>query len=235
MLLRNTSKHWEDKSMIEYFRKAKSHLFLASSLFLTIGYADDHLIFEEGRHYKTLGLAERIVAEDNRVEVLEVFAYSCNHCFNFEPYLDQFDGSKADYIDVVKMPVIFNEAYKMHARIYYTAESLGNLDVMHTEFYRAIHLDRKMLMDEDEIFTLFEKHGVTEEEFQSRFRSFTVESKINRAQRLTRKYKIRSTPSMIVNGKYIATGPATRTFEDMIAVSKHLAEMEYRASNQNSN
>jgi hypothetical protein len=40
---------------------------------------------------------------------------------------------------------------------------------------------------------------------------------------------------MIVNGKYIATGPATRTFEDMIAVSKHLAEMEYRASNQNSN
>ena len=133
------------------------------------------------------------------------------------------------------MPVIFNDAYKMHARIYYTAESLGNLDVMHSEFYRAIHLDRKMLMDEDEIFTLFEKHGVTVEEFQSRFRSFTVESKINRAQPLTRKYKIRSTPSMIVNGKYIATGPATRTFEDMIAVSKHLAEMEYRTSNQNSN
>ena len=221
--------------MIGYFKKAKRHLFLASFLFLSIGYADDHLIFEEGRHYKTLGLAERIVAEDNRIEVLEVFAYSCNHCFNFEPYLDQFDGSKADYIDVVKMPVIFNDAYKMHARIYYTAESLGNLDVMHTEFYRAIHLDRKMLMDEDEIFALFEKHGVTEEEFQSRFRSFTVESKINRAQRLTRKYKIRSTPSMIVNGKYIANGPGTRTFEDMIAVSKHLAEMEYRASNQNSN
>ena len=73
--------------MIEYFKKAKSHLFLASSLFLTIGYADDHLIFEEGRHYKMLGLAERIVAEDNRIEVLEVFAYSCNHCFNFEPSL----------------------------------------------------------------------------------------------------------------------------------------------------
>ena len=152
--------------MIEYLKKTKRHLFLASSLFLTIGYADDHLIFEEGRHYKTLGLAERIVAEDNRVEVLEVFAYSCNHCFNFEPYLDQFDGSKADYIDVVKMPVIFNDAYKMHARIYYTAESLGNLDVMHTEFYRAIHLDRKMLMDEDEIFTLFEKHGVKKKSFK---------------------------------------------------------------------
>jgi thiol:disulfide interchange protein DsbA len=131
------------------------------------------------------------------------------------------------------MPVIFNDAYKMHARIYYTAESLGNLDVMHTEVFRAMHLDRKTLMEEDEIFALFEKHGVTRQEFQSRFRSFTVESKINRAQHLTRKYKIRSTPSMIVNGKYIASGPGTRTFEDMIAVSKQLAEMEYQASNQN--
>ena len=218
--------------MLEYLKKPKSHLILASLLFFTIGYADNHSIYEEGRHYKKLGLAESVVAEDNRVEVLEVFAYSCNHCFNFEPYLDQFDLSKADYIDVVKMPVIFNDAYKMHARIYYTAESLGNLDVMHTEVYRAIHLDRKMLMDEDEIFALFERNGITKEQFQSRFRSFTVESKINRAQRLTRKYKIRSTPSMIVNGKYIANGPSTRTFEDMIGVSKHLAEMEYLALGQ---
>tara|TARA_B100001996_G_scaffold82936_1_gene61189 strand:+ start:636 stop:1286 length:651 start_codon:yes stop_codon:yes gene_type:complete len=213
--------------MIDYFKKAKSHLILVSALFFTIGYADNQPIYEEGRHYKKLGLAEKVVAEDNRVEVLEVFAYSCNHCFNFEPYLDQFDLSKADYIDVVKMPVIFNDAYKMHARIYYTAESLGNLDVMHTEVYRAIHLDRKMLMDEDEIYALFKKHGVSEQEFQSRFRSFTVESKINRAQRLTRKYKIRSTPSMIINGKYIANGPSTRTFEDIIAVSKELAEREF--------
>ena len=221
--------------MIRNFKKTKAHLILASTLFFTAAFADDHMIYEEGRHYKSLGLAENVVAEDNRVEVLEVFAYSCNHCFNFEPYLDQFDRSKADYVDVVKMPVIFNDAYKMHARIYYTAESLGNLDVMHTEVYRAIHLDRKMLMDEDEIFKLFEKNGVSKEQFQSRFRSFTVESKINRAQRLTRKYKIRSTPTIIVNGKYVANGPGTRTFEDMIAVSKQLVEMEYLASSQSSN
>ena len=126
--------------MIQNFKITKAHLILASTLFFTAAFADDHMIYEEGRHYKSLGLAEKVVAEDNRVEVLEVFAYSCNHCFNFEPYLDQFDRSKADYVDVVKMPVIFNDAYKMHARIYYTAESLGNLDVMHTEVYSHIQI-----------------------------------------------------------------------------------------------
>ena len=83
------------QTMIQNFKKTKAHLILASTLFFTAAFADDHMIYEEGRHYKSLGLAEKVVAEDNRVEVLEVFAYSCNHCFNFEPYLDQFDRSKA--------------------------------------------------------------------------------------------------------------------------------------------
>ena len=46
--------------MIGYLRKAKSHLILASLLFFTIGYADNHSIYEEGRHYKKLGLAESV-------------------------------------------------------------------------------------------------------------------------------------------------------------------------------
>jgi thiol:disulfide interchange protein DsbA len=137
-------------------------------------------------------------AEQERIEVVEVFAYSCNHCFNFETHLDQFEKSKADYIDFKKMPVVFNDAYKTHARIYYTAESLGNLDVMHRKIFKAM-----------------------------RFRSFTVESKVNRAQRLTSKYKIRSTPTMVINGKYTANGPAVKTFEDMLAVVKELAEREF--------
>ncbi len=188
---------------------------------------DNHWQFENNKHYRTLSLAENLSIEEERVEVLEVFAYSCNHCFNFETYLDQFEKSKADYIDFKKMPVVFNDQYKMHARIYYTAESLGNLDVMHREVFKAMHLDRKSLVDENEIFKLFEKQGVTRQQFFSRFRSFTVESKVNRAQRLTSKYKIRSTPTMVINGKYTANGPATRTFEDMLAVSKELAEREF--------
>jgi len=188
---------------------------------------DDHWQFENNKHYRTLSLAENLSIEEERVEVLEVFAYSCNHCFNFETYLDQFEKSKADYIDFKKMPVVFNDQYKIHARIYYTAESLGNLDVMHREVFKAMHLDRKSLVDENEIFKLFEKQGVTRQQFFSRFRSFTVESKVNRAQRLTSKYKIRSTPTMVINGKYIANGPATRTFEDMLAVSRELAEREF--------
>jgi len=193
----------------------------------SLSHADDHWQFQNNKHYRTLSSAENMSAEQERIEVVEVFAYSCNHCFNFETYLDQFEKSKADYIDFKKMPVVFNDAYKTHARIYYTAESLGNLDVMHRKIFKAMHLDRKSLIDENEIYQLFAEQGISKQQFLSRFRSFTVKSKVNRAQRLTSKYKIRSTPTMVINGKYTANGPAVKTFEDMLAVVKELAEREF--------
>jgi len=183
--------------------------------------------YEENKHYRTLPLADNVRIENDKVEVLEVFAYSCNHCFNFESSLEAFEKNKANYIDFVRMPVVYSEAYKTHARIYYTAESLGKLDVMHLEIFKAIHLDRKRLMNEKEIYELFEKHGVSKNQFENRFRSFTVESKLNRAERLTKKYKIRSTPTLVINGKYAANGPNIRTLEEMLSVTKELAQREY--------
>ena len=172
--------------------------------------------YEEDKHYRILPLAENVRIENDKVEVLEVFAYSCNHCFNFETSLEQFEKNKANYINFVRMPVVYSEAYKMHARIYYTAESLGKLNSMHLEVFKAIHLNRKRLMNEKEIYELFYKHGVSKNQFESRFRSFTVESKINRAERLTKKYKIRSTPTLVINGKFAANGPSIRTLEEML-------------------
>ena len=183
--------------------------------------------YEEDKHYRILPLAENVRIENDKVEVLEVFAYSCNHCFNFETSLEQFEKNKANYINFVRMPVVYSEAYKMHARIYYTAESLGKLDSIHLEVFKAIHLNRKRLMNEKEIYELFEKHGVSKNQFESRFRSFTVESKINRAERLTKKYKIRSTPTLVINGKFAANGPSIRTLEEMLLVTKELAQREY--------
>ncbi len=183
--------------------------------------------YEENKHYRTLPLAENVRIENDKVEVLEVFAYSCNHCFNFESKLEAFEKNKASYIDFVRMPVVYSEAYKTHARIYYTAESLGKLDVMHIEVFKAIHLDRKRLMNDNEIYELFEKQGVSRNQFENRFRSFTVESKLNRAERLTKKYKIRSTPTLVINGKFAANGPAIRTLEEMLLVTKELAQREY--------
>ena len=119
----------------------KYFLFFILFLLITPIQAQNEWKYENNKHYRTLPLAEGVPSLNDEIEVIEVFAYSCNHCFNFETNIELFEKTKAQYIDFKRMPVVFNEAYKMHARIFYTAESLGILDVMHNKIFKAFPKD----------------------------------------------------------------------------------------------
>ena len=49
---------------------------------------------------------------------------------------------------------------------------------------------------------LFERHGVSNEDFSSTWKSFEVSQKLRVAQDLARRYSIASVPAIVVNGKY---------------------------------
>jgi thiol:disulfide interchange protein DsbA len=90
----------------------------------------------------------------------------------------------------------------MHARVFYTAELLGKLDTLHSLIFREIHVNGDPLNTVDLIAAFFEKQGVKREEFKDAFSSFAVESKLQRADFLNRRYRVQSVPVVVVNGKY---------------------------------
>lgn len=55
----------------------------------------------------------------------------------------------------------------------------------------------------DDIKELFIENGVQVEEFDNTVDSFAVSSMVSQFDRNTEKYNIRSTPTFIVNGKYM--------------------------------
>ena len=78
---------------------------------------------------------------------------------------------------------------------------------------------------------LFAQHGVTAEEFSTAFNSFAVRTKVNQAEAKMREYQVRSTPNMIVNGKYlISTGEAVPTQQEMLEVVNFLVDKERSSS-----
>ena len=87
-------------------------------------------------------------------------------------------------------------------------------------------MNKKTLTKETEIQAFFERFGVSEEEFKSNFRSFGVESALKRAKNLTHRYKIRSVPILVVNGKYLTGGPSVEHFDDMLGVTNELIQRE---------
>ena len=79
---------------------------------------------------------------------------------------------------------------------------LGKLDELHSLIFREINVNGDMLNTIEKITAFFKKHGVSSDDFQKAFASFAVESKLQRADFLNRRYRINSVPTIVVNGKY---------------------------------
>ena len=119
---------------------------------------------------------------------------------------------------------------KIHAQVYYAAEALDAVDALHEHIFNAINVERNMLQNEGQISELFAEHGVSQEDFDRTFNSFSVRTKVNQAEARMQDYGIRSTPNMIVNGKYlITTSENVRTQQEMLEIVDFLVEKERQA------
>ena len=159
--------------------------------------------FKEGANYSKIVPAQPTSVGPGKVEVVEVFWYGCGHCYALEPAIESWRGKgKAANVEFVRVPAMWNDTLRMHARVFYTADLLGKLEQLHGPIFREIHTKGNPLNTVDRITSFFRENGVSTDEFQKAFSSFAVEQKLQRADFLNRRYQIDSVPAMIVNGKY---------------------------------
>ncbi|MBL8269989.1 thiol:disulfide interchange protein DsbA/DsbL [Steroidobacter sp.] len=159
--------------------------------------------YKEGANYQKIVPAQPTNAGPGKVEVAEVFWYGCGHCFALDPAIESWRGkNKPAYVEFVRVPAMWNEGTRLHARVFYTAELLGKLDELHSLIFREIHVTGNQLNSVDKIAAFFQQHGVNKDEFTKAFSSFAVESKLQRADFLNKRYRIQSVPTVVVNGKY---------------------------------
>jgi len=186
-----------------------------------------------GTHYTELPNAVN-TRDSSKVEVIEAFWYGCSHCFRFEPLVLAWEQGLADDVDFNRFPAMWNPLMKIHGQIYYAAEALDAVETIHQHVYDAINLQGNRMHNEEVIGDLFAEYGISRDDFVAAFNSFSVRSKVNQAESRMQDYQIRSTPNMIVNGKYlVATGENVPTQQEMLNVVDFLVEKE-RASLQSS-
>ncbi|MDG2176015.1 MAG: thiol:disulfide interchange protein DsbA/DsbL [Gammaproteobacteria bacterium] len=137
------------------------------------------------------------------IEVTAYFWYGCPGCFQFEPQLANWIEKQDESVICLRLPAIWDDWREVHARAYYVARSLGALVDMHMKIFNAMHLQDNRLRDKEELKQLFAEHGTNEADFNKAYNSFTVNSEINRAKNQAIQAGARSTPSLIVNGKYL--------------------------------
>ena len=184
--------------------------------------------FKEGANYQKIVPAQPTNVAPGKVEVVEVFWYGCGHCFSLDPAIESWRGkTKAAYVDFVRVPAMWNEGTRLHARVFYTAELLGKLDELHSLIFREMHVSGNQLNSVDKIAAFFQQHGVSKDEFTKAFSSFSVESKLQRADFLNKRYRIQSVPAVIVNGKYSTDISTAGGESQLFALIDELAAHEH--------
>lgn len=182
--------------------------------------------FELGEHYARLTPAQPTSSGPDQIEVAEVFWYACPHCYTFDPYLESWKEDLAGDVNFVRIPVLWAGIHQIHARIYYTAETLNKLDDMHADVFREIHVNRNGLDNPAEIRNFFGNYDVDAATFDNTFESFAVYTKLQRADELARRYQISSVPMVIVNGKYTTSATMAGTYPQLLEVVNELIDME---------
>ena len=180
----------------------------------------------EGVQYKTLRPAVPTNVAPGKVEVVEVFWYACGHCYLLEPRLAAWEKKgKPANVQLVRMPAMWNDVVKTHARLFYTIEVLGKPQ-LHDEAFREINVKGNRMDTPEKIEAFFVAHGVSKSDFQKAFSSFAVESKVLHAEDLNRRYKITGTPTIVVNGKYVTDVSMAGGEDQLLQVINQLAARE---------
>jgi protein dithiol oxidoreductase (disulfide-forming) len=179
-----------------------------------------------GKQYKLLKPPQPTNVEPGKIEVVEVFWYACGHCYVIEPAVESWNKKgRADNVQLIQMPATWNDLLKIHARAFYTVETLGKPE-LHNEIFREINVRGNRLDTTEKLEDFFASKGVSNEEFMKTYNSFPVETSVRRAEELNRRYQITSTPTFIVNGKYKTDVGMAGSEEKLFETINALAAME---------
>lgn len=180
--------------------------------------------FQEGEHYQRIGTP--VSVSGDRVEVVEAFAYPCPACRNFLPHIKSWENEKDDNVDFRRLPIALQRGWDLFARAYYTAEVMGVDDGAHEGMFRALHDERRQFRSFDDVAEFYSDFGVEKADFVSTSESFAVDSRMRQNRNLVRQYGIRSTPTVIVQGKWRVQPNSFDSYEQMVDAVQYLVQRE---------
>jgi thiol:disulfide interchange protein DsbA len=187
-----------------------------------------------GVNYIPVVPAQPTDAAPGKVEVVEAFWFACPHCYALDSYLESWrKSSKPAYVEFVRVAVVWDEMRRATAHLFYTLQALGKEEALHSAVFSEIHeKGNPLYVPGDEAATLrlqtafAVNHGISAQDFQSAYNSFSVSADMQRSDDFSRRYRIDAVPRIVINGKYITDVGMAGSEANLISVINDLAASE---------
>jgi thiol:disulfide interchange protein DsbA len=162
-----------------------------------------------------------------KIEVAEVFGYTCIHCAHLQPELNTWHKTMASDVRFEYVPAAFGGAWDTLGRAYFAAEAMGVREKTHDAVFNAIHVDHVLkTASDEEVADLYGSLGVDRDKFLATMKSFGVDAKLAKARQFAMRAGVSGTPTMIINGKYRVSVTRDRGFAGMLSTIDYLVAQE---------
>ncbi len=164
-----------------------------------------------------------------KIEVLEVFGYTCPHCAHFEPVLSAWKARLPADVRFTPLAAPMGGHWIPYARAFFAAQSIGLAGKTHAAMFRALHVDGSLPLSRptpEEIASFYAGHGADAQRFVATMASPAIDAQLKQAREFMVRSGVAGTPTIVVNGKYRVIGSS---FEDMLRITDHLVARERAA------
>lgn len=168
------------------------------------------------------------ITPDNpaKIEVMEIFWYGCIHCYQMDPLLNAWAKKLPSDVYFKRMPGLPNASWAPMAKAFYAMESLGVMDKLHTPLFEAVHKSKSLDPTNEKAIidwvTLQSKMDKTKVE--GAFKSFTINTNLNRAAQIFRASGATGVPSLVIDGKYITSSTMNGGNQQALNVTDYIID-----------
>ncbi len=159
-----------------------------------------------------------------KIEVMEIFWYGCIHCYQMETPLNAWAKKLPGDVYFKRVPGLPNPSWAPMAKAFYAMETLGVAEKLHTSLFDAIH-KQKTLNPTDEkaaIVWVTQQSGLDKLKVEQAFKSFSINTSLNRAAIIFRNSGATGVPSLVIDGKYITSSTMAGGNEQALKVADYI-------------
>lgn len=166
------------------------------------------------------------IATDNaaKIEVMEIFWYGCSHCYSMDAPLTVWVKKLPSDVYFKRVPGLPNPSWAPMAKAFYAMETLGVAEKLHTPLFDAVNKSKTLNPTDEKaaIAWVTQQSGLDKLKVEQAFKSFTINTNLNRAAQIFRASGATGVPSLVIDGKYITSSTMAGSNEQALKTADYI-------------
>jgi len=177
--------------------------------------------FVEGTHFSIIDDVSQGTPNN---ETVEYFSFSCPGCYAMEPHIQALkERLPSQTLRRVHTP--FGGKNAKLSQVAFVLIELLNAEQHSQTVFERIHRQRNAFDSNEEIIDFFQSLGYKKDEIVSTMDSFAADTMLRKMNLETKRNRIRTVPTIIVNGKYQINAGAVYDGTNLVALVDYLQDL----------